>query len=79
VDRESGIAGAKAEEMPDGHVQQVREVLVDCDADTVLLKVEQQGAACHEGYRSCFFREINQDETKIVEPRLVDPKKVYQK
>lgn len=62
-----------------GHVQKVAQILVDCDADTVLLKVEQLGAACHEGYRSCFFREITQEETKIVEPRLVDPSKVYRK
>ncbi len=62
-----------------GHQQQVRQVLIDCDADTVLLKVEQRGAACHEGYRTCFFREVGVDETTIVEPRLVDPNDVYKK
>src|SRR3954470_8824454 len=42
-----------------GHVQEVREVYVDCDADTVLLKVKQVGgAACHAGYRSCFYRRV---------------------
>ncbi len=42
-----------------GHVQHVREILVDCDADAVLIKVEQVGGvACHEGYRSCFFRRV---------------------
>ncbi len=39
-----------------GHVQHVRELRVDCDGDCLLMKVEQTGAACHEGYRSCFFR-----------------------
>jgi phosphoribosyl-AMP cyclohydrolase len=38
-----------------GHVQTVRGIYIDCDADTILLKVDQQGVACHEGYRSCFF------------------------
>lgn len=42
-----------------GHVQNVAEVRVDCDADVVLLKVEQVGGACHEGYYSCFFRRVN--------------------
>lgn len=62
-----------------GHQQQVRQILIDCDADTVLLKVEQKGAACHEGYRTCFFREVGTDETKIVDLRLVDPNDVYKK
>ncbi|MBI1246547.1 phosphoribosyl-AMP cyclohydrolase [bacterium] len=62
-----------------GHQQKVRQILVDCDADTVLLKVDQVGAACHEGYRTCFFREVGQEETTIVEPRLVDPDQVYKK
>lgn len=42
-----------------GHVQVVKSVSVDCDLDTLLLKVEQTGAACHENYRSCFFRDLN--------------------
>ena len=41
-----------------GHVQRVRSISVDCDADTVLLKVDQTGPACHENYRSCFFRDL---------------------
>lgn len=45
-----------------GHTQKVRSVSVDCDADALLLKVEQVGAACHENYRSCFFRDLGQDE-----------------
>lgn len=62
-----------------GHVQVVKEVFVDCDDDTVLLKVEQiGGAACHKGYESCFFRKLN-GETTIVGERKFDPDKVYNK
>ena len=61
-----------------GHVQLVREILVDCDADTILLKVEQiGGAACHEGYRSCFFRQITPAGIKIVAQPVFDPAQVY--
>ena len=63
-----------------GHQQRVLEVRVDCDADTILLQVEQKGAACHEGYASCFFRTVNADgEVQIVDDKLVDPKTVYGK
>jgi phosphoribosyl-AMP cyclohydrolase len=61
-----------------GHVQQVREIRVDCDADTVLLKVEQVGgAACHKGYKSCFFSRVEDNDLKIVESKIFDPKEVY--
>ncbi|MCA9270418.1 MAG: phosphoribosyl-AMP cyclohydrolase [Planctomycetales bacterium] len=60
-----------------GHVQRVVAVYVDCDADAILLKVEQQGAACHEGYASCFFRELTDGGPQIIAPRLVDPQEVY--
>lgn len=61
-----------------GHVQLVREILIDCDADTVLLKVEQVGgAACHEGYASCFFRKVEGGELKVVAERVIDPNLVY--
>jgi phosphoribosyl-AMP cyclohydrolase len=61
-----------------GHVQEVREVYIDCDADTVLLKVKQVGgAACHEGYKSCFFRRLDGGELTVVGERIFDPKKVY--
>ncbi len=63
-----------------GNIQHVREIFVDCDADTVLLKVEQVGgAACHEGYPSCFFRQVTPDGVKIVAERVFDPKDVYKK
>ncbi|MFQ5715497.1 MAG: phosphoribosyl-AMP cyclohydrolase [Nitrospinales bacterium] len=62
-----------------GNVQIVKEVFVDCDEDTVLLKVEQVGkAACHKGYESCFFRKLN-GEVKIVDKKIFDPAKVYKK
>ncbi len=57
-----------------GHVQHVREILVDCDQDAVLLRVEQTGGvACHEGYASCFFRRVDGDAWPIVAPRLEPP------
>lgn len=63
-----------------GNVQEVREVFVDCDADTILLKVNQiGGAACHEGYPSCFFRKVEPDGWHVVGQRVFDPKQVYRK
>jgi len=63
-----------------GHVQEVREIYLDCDADTILLKVRQVGgAACHEGYASCFFRRVVGDELQVVAERVFDPKQVYHK
>jgi phosphoribosyl-AMP cyclohydrolase len=63
-----------------GHVQEVREVYIDCDADTILLKVHQVGgAACHEGYASCFFRRLEGDQPRVVAERVFDPKSVYRK
>src|SRR5438552_18260513 len=61
-----------------GHVQEVMGIFVDCDADTILLKVHQiGGAACHEGYASCFFRKVDGDSLTVVAERVFDPKKVY--
>ncbi|MFO0801955.1 MAG: phosphoribosyl-AMP cyclohydrolase [Gemmataceae bacterium] len=63
-----------------GHVQEVKSIAIDCDADTVLLKVKQLGgAACHEGYKSCFFRELDGSELRVVGERVFDPKAVYKK
>lgn len=63
-----------------GHVQKVLDVFLDCDADTILLRVEQVGgAACHEGYPSCFFRKITPEGTETVGKRVFDPKEVYRK
>ncbi|MGM0393068.1 MAG: phosphoribosyl-AMP cyclohydrolase [Thermodesulfobacteriota bacterium] len=62
-----------------GHVQHVKEIRVDCDLDTVVLKVAQAGhGACHKGYKSCFYRVVDGNELKIVESRTFDPEKVYE-
>lgn len=61
-----------------GNFQEVKEILVDCDKDTILLKVAQQGgAACHTGYRSCFYRRLKGDDLEIVEERVFNPEEVY--
>jgi phosphoribosyl-AMP cyclohydrolase len=76
--RSRGKLWRKGEES--GHVQEVVGVYVDCDADTVLLKVRQiGGAACHEGYKSCFFRKLDAGELMVVGERVFDPKQVYGK
>lgn len=59
-----------------GHFQKVRRVLVDCDEDCLLYEVEQTGAACHMGYRSCFFRTL---DGEIIAKRIFDPESVYAK
>ena len=61
-----------------GHVQKVRGIRLDCDADALVLFVEQiGGAACHEGFRSCFSRELTDEGTTVCCPRVFDPKEVY--
>jgi len=64
-----------------GHVQQVTDIAFDCDGDTLLIQVEQIGAACHEGYQSCFFRSVEKDgkSVKITEARLETPEQIYGK
>jgi phosphoribosyl-AMP cyclohydrolase len=60
-----------------GHHQTVEKILIDCDQDTILLRVRQHGAACHEGYRSCFFRECTDEGLQVVSDRLINPEDVY--
>ena len=71
-----------------GHFQEVHEILVDCDMDAIILKISQTGAACHEGYKSCFFRKLNtknkididdmkEEDVEIILKRLVNPEDVY--
>lgn len=62
-----------------GNLQHVKEIRIDCDNDTVLLKVKQiGGAACHKGYHSCFFTILDKDgNCRITEEKIFDPKKVY--
>ena len=68
-----------------GHFQHVKEFYTDCDRDVVLFKVEQVVAACHEGYRSCFFRQYDTgggagaSDWKIVAEKVFDPEAVYKK
>jgi phosphoribosyl-AMP cyclohydrolase len=75
--RSRGKLWKKGEES--GNVQRVREIFVDCDGDTILLKVEQEGgAACHQGYESCFFRQWDGKDFQIVGRRVFDPQQVYE-
>ncbi|RLC03264.1 MAG: phosphoribosyl-AMP cyclohydrolase [Deltaproteobacteria bacterium] len=61
-----------------GNVQHVKEVYIDCDNDAVLLKVKQMGgAACHTGYKSCFFRRVEGESLQIIGEPVFDPKEVY--
>jgi phosphoribosyl-AMP cyclohydrolase len=60
-----------------GHVQHVKWMRVDCDADVLLIGVDQEGAACHEGYYSCFFREMEPSGLRVVGEKIFDPDKVY--
>jgi phosphoribosyl-AMP cyclohydrolase len=64
-----------------GHTQTVKNIAFDCDGDTLLIQVEQTGAACHEGYKSCFFRSMADGgrSFKETEPRLETPEKIYGK
>jgi phosphoribosyl-AMP cyclohydrolase len=63
-----------------GHVQMMHDILVDCDNDTVVFKVEQiGGAACHTGYRSCFYRRVNGLKLQRIGEKVFDPDKVYKK
>ena len=63
-----------------GHVQQLREVRIDCDADTVLIKVEQLGGiACHTGRRSCFYRKLEQGEWQVTDEMIRPPEEIYGK
>ena len=64
-----------------GHTQAVKDIALDCDGDTLLIQVEQTGAACHEGYRSCFFRSARNgaQEPRVTESRLQTPEQIYGK
>jgi phosphoribosyl-AMP cyclohydrolase len=64
-----------------GHVQQVRDSAFDCDGDALLIQVEQTGAACHEGYQSCFFRSVEKDgqSVRVTEAQLESPEQIYGK
>jgi phosphoribosyl-AMP cyclohydrolase len=60
-----------------GHIQIVKEILVDCDKDTLVIKVEQKVAACHKGYRSCFYRRLEGGTFKVFQQKVFEEKAVY--
>ncbi len=64
-----------------GNVQWVKDLAFDCDGDTLLIQVEQEGAACHQGFRSCFFRSVRSggSAVEVTESRLQDPEALYRK
>ena len=62
-----------------GSIQIVKGIYVDCDMDVILMKVTQKKGACHMGYRSCFYRRVSGDKTKVVGKKMFDPDKVYKK
>jgi phosphoribosyl-AMP cyclohydrolase len=63
-----------------GNVQRVKEIRIDCDDDTILLKVEQLGgAACHTGHRSCFYKKLENGSIRVIGEPMFDPKEVYKK
>jgi phosphoribosyl-AMP cyclohydrolase len=63
-----------------GNTQEIKEILIDCDNDAVIFKIDQiGGAACHTGYRSCFYTKINDNDTEIVSDLVFDPEEVYGK
>jgi len=64
-----------------GHTQTVKDIAFDCDGDTLLIQVEQVGAACHEGFKSCFFRSVESDGAtfKVTEAQLQKPEDIYKK
>ncbi len=73
--RSRGRLWKKGEES--GHVQKVQEIRIDCDSDTILVKVDQIGAACHMGYRSCFFRTMSAKGWRKAEKKIFKPEEVY--
>ena len=60
-----------------GHTQDVKEIFVDCDMDAILVKVQQKVAACHTGYRTCFYRKVEGDDLRIWAEKVFDEKEVY--
>jgi phosphoribosyl-AMP cyclohydrolase len=63
-----------------GHTQDIQAIYIDCDKDTVLIKAKQHGAACHEGYKSCFYRQYEgQEQWRVIADKLFDPNEVYGK
>lgn len=62
-----------------GQIQMLEEMRIDCDGDTLLLRVRQTGPACHTGRRSCFYRAVHDGELKVIADPLIDPERLYKK
>jgi phosphoribosyl-AMP cyclohydrolase len=64
-----------------GHTQTVKDIAFDCDGDVLLIQVDQVGVACHEGFKSCFFRSIEEGgaSVRVTEPKVLNPEEVYRK
>lgn len=60
-----------------GHIQEIKEILTDCDNDSILIKVQQTGAACHKGYYSCFHKKIEKGDFSIIGNKVFNPDEVY--
>jgi len=60
-----------------GHIQEIKEILIDCDNDSILIKVQQTGAACHKGYYSCFHKKIKNRDFSIIGNKVFNPDEVY--
>ncbi len=62
-----------------GHIQEVKDLFIDCDMDALLIKVEQKVAACHTGYRSCFYRQLQGKAFKVVGEKVFEEDDIYKK
>ena len=63
-----------------GNTQEVQDIYIDCDVDTIVVKVKPNGAACHKGYRSCFYRKLNDaGEFEVIDTPMFNPEDVYGK
>ena len=60
-----------------GHFQEIREIITDCDNDSLLIKIHQIGAACHKGYYSCFYKAFKDGELTIIKEKIFNPKEIY--
>lgn len=62
-----------------GHVQEIQQIITDCDSDSLLFKVKQTGAACHKGFDTCFYNEFVDGKIKIIGKKVFNPEEVYKK
>ena len=62
-----------------GHIQEIQNIMTDCDNDSILLKVKQIGAACHEGYDTCFYNEFEKGKFKVIGKKMFNPDEIYKK